>query len=296
MTDTTREPAAPANTGRLDFEVQGMTCGSCAVRVQRVLGRQPGVASAEVNFATGKAQVAPDGAVDVGGLQAAVERIGYRIEPVGSGETADAEAQAAAAWRRRLVVAVPLAAALVALAMWPGGAMEEPWGRLAALMLATPVQFWVGWPFLREAARRARRRTANMDTLIAMGTWPPTGSQWPSWSRGAWTCTSRPPRSSSPSCGPGRYFEARAKGRAGQAIRALLELGAKEARVVRGDQEVMVPVEQVVAGDLLRVRPGEKVPTDGEVVAGASAIDESMLTGESVPVEKAEGDPVTGPR
>jgi cation-transporting ATPase V/Cu+-exporting ATPase len=294
MTDTTREPAAPANTGRLDFAVQGMTCGSCAVRVQRVLGRQPGVASAEVNFATGKAQVAPDGAVDVGGLQAAVERIGYRIEPVGSGETTDAEAQAEAAWRRRLVVAVPLAVALVALAMWPGGAMEEPWGRLAALMLATPVQFWVGWPFLREAARRARRRTANMDTLIAMGTLAAYGFSVAQLVTGGMDLYFEAAAVIITFVVLGRYFEARAKGRAGQAIRALLELGAKEARVVHNDHEVMVPVEQVVAGDLLRVRPGEKVPTDGEVVAGASAIDESMLTGESVPVEKAVGDPVTG--
>jgi copper-transporting P-type ATPase V len=259
-----------------------------------VLGRQPGVASAEVNFATGKARVAPDGTVDVGGLQAAVERIGYRIEPVGSGETADAEAQAEAAWRRRLVVAVPLAAALVALAVWPGGAMEEPWGRLAALMLATPVQFWVGWPFLREAARRARRRTANMDTLIAMGTLAAYGFSLAQLVTGGMDLYFEAAAVIITFLVLGRYFEARAKGRAGQAIRALLELGAKEARVLRDGQEIMVPVEQLVVGDLLKVRPGEKVPADGEVVAGASAVDESMLTGESVPVEKAVGDPVTG--
>jgi cation-transporting ATPase V/Cu+-exporting ATPase len=135
MTDTAREPAAPSGTDQLDFEVEGMTCGSCAVRVQRVLGRQPGVASAEVNFATGKARVASEGPVEVGGLQAAVERIGYRIRPVEPGRKAeDAEARAEEAWRRRLVVAVPLAVALVALALWPGGAMEQPWGRLTALL------------------------------------------------------------------------------------------------------------------------------------------------------------------
>ena len=106
MTDTTREPTAPTDIGRLDFEVQGMTCGSCAVRVQRVLDRQPGVAGAEVNFATGKARVVPGGTVDVGGLQAAVERIGYHITPVGAGKAEDAEAQAEAAWRRRLTSAV----------------------------------------------------------------------------------------------------------------------------------------------------------------------------------------------
>jgi copper-transporting P-type ATPase V len=295
MTDTAREPAAPSGTDQLDFEVEGMTCGSCAVRVQRVLGRQPGVASAEVNFATGKARVASEGPVDVGGLQAAVDRIGYHISPVEPGRKAeDAEARAEEAWRRRLLVAVPLAVALVALAMWPGGAMEQPWGRLTALVLATPVQFWVGWPFLREAARRAWRRTANMDTLIAMGTLAAYGFSLAQLVTGGMDLYFEASAVIITFVVLGRYFEARAKGRAGQAIRALLKLGAKEARVLRGDQEVMVPIEQVAVGDLLRVRPGEKVPTDGEVVAGASAVDESMLTGESVPVDKAVGDPVTG--
>jgi cation-transporting ATPase V len=295
MTETAREPAAPSGTDQLDFEVEGMTCGSCAVRVQRVLGRQPGVANAEVNFATGKARVASEGPVDVGGLQAAVDRIGYRISPVEPGRKAeDAEARAEAAWRRRLLVAVPLAVALVALAMWPGGAMEQPWGRLTALVLATPVQFWVGWPFLREAARRAWRRTANMDTLIAMGTLSAYGFSLAQLVTGGMDLYFEASAVIITFLVLGRYFEARAKGRAGQAIRALLELGAKQARVLRDGHEVMVPIEQVVVGDLLRVRPGEKVPTDGEVVDGASAVDESMLTGESVPVDKAPGDPVTG--
>jgi copper-transporting P-type ATPase V len=297
MTDT-HQRAVPAAGSPLDFEVEGMTCGSCAVRIQRVLGRQPGVAGAEVNFATNKARVASDGPVAVGDLQAAVERIGYRITPVTADTpaegTATAEARVEAAWRRRVLVAVPLALAVVALAMLPGGAMDEPWGRLAAFVLATPVQFWVGWPFLREAARRARRRAANMDTLIAMGTLAAYGfSVWQLVSGGmdlyfeaaaviiAFLVL-------------GRFFEARAKGRAGHAIRALLELGAKQARVVHDGEEVLVPVEQVAVGDLLRVRPGEKVPTDGEVVGGASAVDESMLTGESMPVDKTVGDPVTG--
>ena len=294
MTDTARDPA-PSGTDQLDFEVEGMTCGSCAVRVQRVLGRQPGVASAEVNFATGKARVASEGPVEVGGLQAAVEQIGYRIRPVEPGRKAeDIEARAEEAWRRRLVVAVPLAVALVALAIWPGGAMEQPWGRLTALVLATPVQFWVGWPFLREAARRARRRTANMDTLIAMGTLAAYGFSLAQLITGGMDLYFEASAVIITFLVLGRYFEARAKGRAGQAIRALLELGAKQARVLRDGHEVMVPIEQVAVGDLLRVRPGEKVPTDGEVVAGASAVDESMLTGESVPVDKAPGDPVTG--
>jgi copper-transporting P-type ATPase V len=294
MTDTRGEPTARSDTGQLDFEVEGMTCGSCAARIQRVLGRQPGVASAEVNFATGKARVASDGAVELGGLQAAVERIGYRIAPVGAGGKAEAETQAEVAWRRRLLVAIPLALALVALAMVPGGMMEGSLGRLAAVVLATPVQFWVGWPFLREAARRARRRTANMDTLIAMGTLAAYGFSVAQLVTGGMDLYFEASAVIIAFLVLGRYFEARAKGRAGQAIRALLELGAKEARVLREGQEIMVPVEQVVAGDLLRIRPGEKIPTDGEVVNGASAVDESMLTGESVPIDKAVGDPVIG--
>jgi copper-transporting P-type ATPase V len=294
MTDTTHEDATSTGAGPVDFNVEGMTCGSCAARVQRVLGRQPGVASAEVNFATGKARVAPKGAIAVGDLEAAVERIGYRITPVAADGNSDAETRAEATWRRRLLVAGPLALALVALTLLPGGAMEEPWGRLAALVLATPVQFWVGWPFLREAARRARRGAANMDTLIAMGTLAAYGFSVAQLATGGMDLYFEAAAAIIAFLVLGRYFEARAKGRAGQAIRALLELGAKQARLVRDGQEVMVPVDQVAVGDLLRVRPGEKVPTDGEVVDGASAVDESMLTGESVPVEKAVGDPVTG--
>jgi copper-transporting P-type ATPase V len=294
MTDTAGERTAPAAVAPLDFEVEGMTCGSCAARIQRVLSRQPGVASAEVNFATNKARVDPDGAVAVGELQAAVERIGYRITPVTGGPPSDGTATAEAAWRRRVLVAVPLALAVVALAVLPGGAMQQPWGRLAALVLATPVQFWVGWPFLREAARRARHRAANMDTLIAIGTLAAYGYSVWQLVAGGMDLYFEAAAVIITFLVLGRFFEARAKGRAGHAIRALLELGAKQARVLRDGEEVLVPVEQVAVGDLLRVRPGEKVPTDGEVVAGASAVDESMLTGESVPVDKTAGDPVTG--
>jgi copper-transporting P-type ATPase V len=147
---------------------------------------------------------------------------------------------------------------------------------------------------LRGPARRPRRGTANMDTLIAMGTLAAYGFSVAQLLTGGMDLYFEAAAVIITFLVLGRFFEARAKGRAGQAIRALLELGAKQARVLRDGQEVMVPVEQVAVGDLLRVRPGEKVPTDGEVVAGASAVDESMLTGESVPVEKAPGDPVTG--
>jgi len=299
MTDTDRhETAGPVRPAPVDFDVEGMTCGSCAARVQRVLGRQPGVAQAEVNFATSKARVTYDGPVGVEDLQGAVERIGYRITPAAVGAAPDgkagAEERAQAGWHRRLLVAWPLALATVAVAMLPGGLGHEPWARLAAFALTTPVQFWVGWPFLREAARRARRRTANMDTLIALGTLAAYGYSVAQLVTGGQDLYFESAAVIIAFLALGRYFEARAKGRAGQAIRALLQLGAKQARVLRDGTEVLVPVEQVGVGDLLRVRPGEKVPTDGEVVAGASAVDVSMLTGESVPVEKTVGDRVAG--
>jgi copper-transporting P-type ATPase V len=295
MTDTARNPAPPGRTLPVDFEVEGMTCGSCAVRVQRVLGRQPGVTRAEVNFATGRGRVVPDGPVAVPDLQAAVERIGYRIMPVASAPPtgqAGAEARAEARWRRRVLIAAPLALSVVVLAI--GGFMAQPWARWGAFALATAAQFWVGWPFLREAARRARRRTANMDTLIAMGTLAAYGFSVQQLLTGGMDLYFEATAVIIAFLVLGRYFEARAKGRAGQAIRALLELGARQARVLRDGEEVLVPVERVAVGDLLRVRPGEKIPTDGEVVAGASAVDESMLTGESVPVEKTAGDAVAG--
>jgi cation-transporting ATPase V/Cu+-exporting ATPase len=298
MADKTLTRAHATTT--VDFDVEGMTCGSCASRVQQVLGRLDGVREAQVNFATGRARVTiePPGA-DVDVLAAAVARIGYGMAQVGEGPTKghDAAAEEDAArrrWLRRVVLAWPLALVVLGLSpMFPTGIAEEPWARWASLALTLPVQFYVGWPFLAGAARRARSLSANMDTLIAIGTLSAFTLSLVELFLGgelyfeiaalliAFLVL-------------GRYFEARAKGRAGQAIRALLELGAKEARVIRDGQEVMVPVEQVVVGDHLRVRPGEKIPTDGRVVDGASAVDESMLTGESVPVDKAQGATVAG--
>jgi cation-transporting ATPase V len=284
--------------GSLDLSVQGMTCGSCAARVQRVLARQAGVADAEVNFATGRARVRTDRPTDVAALQAAVERIGYRIEPLSVGrparEPGDAEAAAQRGWLRRVVAVAP-AAAFAAVTMLLGpSAMQNTALRWAMLVVATPVQFWVGWPFLREATRRARRATANMDTLIAMGTLAAYGFSVWQLATGGMDLYFETAVLLIAFLTLGRYFEARARGRAGQAIRALLELGAKQARLLRGGTEVMVPVEQVAVGDLLRVRPGEKIPVDGEVTDGASAVDESMLTGESVPVDKTVGARVAG--
>ena len=315
-----------ATSGRqLDFAVEGMTCGSCAARVQRVLAKQPGVTEAQVNFATGTARTTvTDASVDVDALRRAVDHIGYRLvghegvapspaslPPRGRSvddrrpevarsapaprppDPGEPERRHERAWFRRVLIAWPLGLATMYLAFTPTG-MDTSWGPWAQLALAAPVQFYVGWPFLREAGRRALRLTASMDTLIAIGTLAAFVFSTVELARGGDALYFETAALLIAFLVLGRYFEARAKRKAGSAIRALLELGAKEARVLRDGREVMVPVDEVAVGDLLRVRPGEKVPTDGEVVDGASAVDESMLTGESVPVEKAAGSTVAG--
>jgi cation-transporting ATPase V/Cu+-exporting ATPase len=300
----------------LDFDVDGMTCGSCAARVQRVLSSQPSVADAEVNLASGMARVVATSDVDVASLVAVVDKIGYELTPRGSagepagraqtserpGPTAAERAEAAEhaeethrrMWLRRTVAVTPAALFMLATMLYDDVAMDSPVLRWLQLAVATPVQFWVAWPFLREAARRARRLTANMDTLIAMGTMAAYLFSVYQLAAGGTELYFEAAVIIVAFIVLGRYLEARAKGRAGAAIRALLELGAKQARVIRGGVEQMVPVDQVVAGDLVRIRPGEKIPVDGEVTDGASAVDESMLTGESVPVEKVIGATVTG--
>jgi cation-transporting ATPase V/Cu+-exporting ATPase len=286
----------------LEFMVQGMTCGSCATRVQRTLSRQPGVADAEVNFATGTAHVVladGDGETGPDALGAAVQKIGYGLAPVSSAaageETpADAEADAARAWLRRALIVWPLALVVGYLAMFSGPLGQRPWAHWTEFALTTPVQFYGGWPFLREGARRARRLTANMDTLIAVGTLTAYLFSAAELLSGGGQTYFETAALIIAFIILGRYFEARARLRAGNAIRSLLELGAKQARVLRDGNEVMIPAGDVVVGDLMRIRPGEKIPADGEVTDGASAVDESMLTGESVPAEKTAGSTVAG--
>jgi cation-transporting ATPase V/Cu+-exporting ATPase len=288
--------ATDTRTTELDLDVHGMTCGACAARVQRILGRQDGVEVAEVNFATGRAriQVAPD--VVLADLQAAVDKIGYGVtEHVANAAASDANAEHAEMWKRRLWVAAPLGLAVLLLAMTPvGDLLPMDVNTWTIFGLATVVQFFSGWPFLHEAGRRALRRTVNMDTLIALGTLSAYFYSVVAVFRGEHEHYFESAALIIAFLVLGRFLEARAKRRAGSALRALLELGAKTARVMRDGQEVEVPIEEVVVGDRILVRPGEKIPVDGEVVAGASAVDESMLTGESVPIEKAVGDTVTG--
>ncbi|MGI8707199.1 MAG: heavy metal translocating P-type ATPase [Actinomycetota bacterium] len=286
---------------QLDFDVEGMTCGSCAARVQRVLSRLDGVVDAQVNFATSKAQVTTEGQVDVDDLSLAVKKAGYELK-AGAEEAAAAEAEGSAdpedanqtMWLRRLITVLPAAVFAVVMMLMGHEAMMNETLRWTMFAVATPVQFWVAWPFLHEAAKRARYGTANMDTLIAIGTLSAYAFSVYQLLTGGEELYFETAVLIIAFLTLGRFFEARAKGRAGRAIRALLELGAKEARLVVDGEEVMVPAEQVSVGDVFRVRPGEKVPTDGEVLEGASAVDEAMLTGESLPVEKSAGSKVAG--
>src|SRR5712692_967077 len=270
--------------------VEGMTCASCAVRIERKLNKLEGV-HASVNFATEQAAVEFDPArVRLEELLAAVVSIGYRARSAGG--TAE-EADPTRPLLLRLAAAAALTLPLTLVAMVPplqfGG-----WEWLA-LVLATPVVLWSGLGFHRAALANARHGAATMDTLVSVGTL----AAW-TWSvvvlaggLGAHTYFE---------VGSvittlillGRYFEARARRRSGAAIRALLRLGAKEARVLRDGGEVVVAIEQLQVGERFVVRPGEKVATDGVVEEGESAIDQSMLTGESVPFEVAPGAEVAG--
>jgi Cu+-exporting ATPase len=301
---------------RLELPIEGMTCASCATRIERRLNKLEGV-TASVNYATENAAVTFDPAqVAPEELVAAVEAAGYRATLAAAPEDElvnDAPADPTAALRRRLLVSAVLSVPVLLLAMVEPLQFEH-WQWLS-LQLATPVVLWGAWPFHRAAWQNLRHATATMDTLISVGTLAAWG-----WSvvalffLGAGDPEMRMPfelvagRGESTSqiylevaavvttfILAGRYFEARAKRRAGAALRALLELGAKEASVLADDgSERRVPIAELRTGDRFVVRPGEKLATDGVVEAGHSAIDRSLLTGESVPVEVAPGDAVVG--
>ena len=311
MAKTERKTEEEAPTTR-SFDVRGMTCASCARRVERALASHPGVTDAGVNFALERVTVESDPEVEVSDLAQAVDRAGYELVVPHDGGAAShgrhgsheghdhgIEIQGevdltARAWRRFLVAAV-LTVPVVVLGMgadWFGGMDNEalPW---IQFILATPVQFWAGAPFLTSALKQARHRATNMDTLVALGTLAAYGySTYSLFADGAIYFETATVILTFLLLG--KYFEHRSKSRASQALRALMELGAKKARVVRDLVEVEVDIDEVQVGDLVRVRPGEKIPTDGIVRQGSSAVDESMLTGESVPVDKVPGDEVFG--
>jgi cation-transporting ATPase V len=259
-------------------------------------GRQDGVATAEVNYATGRAHVRAADGVDTQVLTAAVDRIGYGLSEHRPMPTPDAAAdEEVERWRRRLWLAGPLGLAVLLLSMTPVGDVLSMTARSwTVAVLATIVQFGAGWPFLVEAWRRAVRGTVNMDTLIALGTLSAWGYSVVLLAQGRHEHYFESAALIITFLVLGRWMEARAKRRAGSALRALLELGAKQATLVRDGDEVRVDIDQVRVGDVVRVRPGEKVPVDGVVVAGSSAVDEAMITGESRPVSKAAGDEVVG--
>ncbi|HEU0304693.1 MAG TPA: heavy metal translocating P-type ATPase, partial [Gaiellaceae bacterium] len=300
---------------KIQLPIQGMTCASCAVRVEKKLNKLEGV-EASVNYATERATVTFDPSVTpTEALVGAVESAGYRaVLPQAEGGAAEATVEAhdpVRDLRVRLVVSALLTLPVLLLAMVPP--LQFDYWQWLSLQLATPVVLWGGWPFHRAAFVNLRHGSATMDTLISVGTLAAWG-----WSvvalffLDAGQPDMRMPFELSFTAGGdeeiylevasvvtvlillGRYLEARAKSRAGAAIRALLELGAKEARVLRDGAEVLVPIEDVRPGDRFVVRPGEKVATDGVVEEGASAIDQSVLTGESVPVDVEPGVDVAG--
>ncbi|MGI8421848.1 MAG: heavy metal translocating P-type ATPase, partial [Gaiellaceae bacterium] len=303
--------AAP---GRIDLPIEGMTCASCATRIERKLNKLDGV-TASVNYATEKAAVEYDPAVvTTEALVEAVEAAGYSARlPQQTTEAEPVETDPTASLRRRLSFSAVLALPVLLLAMIP--ALQFTYWQWLALELATPVVLWGGWPFHVAAWKNLRHAAATMDTLISLGTLAAWG-----WSvvalffLDAGTSGMRMHFELTIARGAstdqiylevasvvvtfllaGRYFEARAKRRAGAALRALVELGAKEASILDPDgTERRVPIELLQVGDLFVVRPGEKVATDGIVVEGRSAVDRSLLTGESVPVEVGEGDEVAG--
>ncbi|UCG40705.1 MAG: copper-translocating P-type ATPase [Acidimicrobiia bacterium] len=279
-------------TTETTFDVEGMTCAACATRIERVLSKQEGVEQVAVNFATREAKVIGVAAAD--SLASAVDRIGYGIhEILPTDERPDIvaryEEEQAEQWRRFVGAAV-LAVPLIVLAMFLPAATWNTWAQFA---LATPVVFWFGRQFHLSAAKQIRSFGANMDTLVSLGTlaaW--TWSVWAGLTGSAVFFETAGAIISFILLG--KFFEARAKGRASAAVTKLLELGATEARVLQGEEEITIPADRLRVGDRMVVRPGEKIPTDGRVVEGFSSVDESMLTGESMPVEKVVGDDVFG--
>ncbi|WP_053850387.1 cation-translocating P-type ATPase [Streptomyces sp. NRRL B-24085] len=307
---STTAPTAPVS--EVELVIGGMTCASCAARVEKKLNRMDGV-TATVNYATEKAKVVYPAGVEISDLIATVVKTGYTAQepapPAPEPEDTDPEL---AALRQRLLVSVALAVPVVALSMAPALQFDN-WQWLA-LTLASPVVVWGAWPFHRAAWTNTRHGAATMDTLVSVGTLAAFG--WSLWALffgdagmpgmrerfeltvggmdGASTIYLEVASGVTAFILLGRYLEARAKRHARAALRALMELGAKDVAVLRDGREVRIPAERLAVGDRFVVRPGEKIATDGTVVEGSSAVDASMLTGESVPVDVGVGDAVTG--
>jgi P-type Cu+ transporter len=295
----------------VELSIDGMTCASCAHRIEKKLNKLDGV-TASVNFATEKARVEYGDEVTLEQLVATVEQAGYQAHLLQVPLVAAAEEDPTASLRQRLLISAVLTVPVIAMAMIP--ALQFTYWQWLSLALAAPVVVWGAWPFHRAAWANLRHASATMDTLISMGTLAALG-----WSVYAlfWGTAGMPGMKHAfeltiartdgtgniyleAAAGvttfilAGRYFEARAKRRAGAALEALLELGATDVSVLRDGVEQRIPIGQLSVGDEFVVRPGEKVGTDGVVVGGSSAVDASMLTGESVPVDLGPGDQVVG--
>ena len=312
--------APPAGGPDIELEIGGMTCASCANRIEKKLNKLDGV-SATVNYATEKAKVTVPTGYDPALLIAEVEKTGYtaalpkpkhtKAAQSDSDDTPEEDAELTSL-RHRLIGAIVLTVPVIAMAMIP--ALQFTYWQWASLALAAPVIVWAAWPFHKAAWTNLKHGAATMDTLISMGT--SVALLWSLYAlffgtAGTPGMTHPFELTIAPSDGAaniylevgagvtmfilaGRYFEKRSKRQAGAALRALLELGAKEVSVLRNGVETKIPTDELQVGDEFIVRPGEKIATDGVVVSGTSAVDASMLTGESVPVEVGEGDPVTG--
>ncbi len=268
-----------------------MTCASCAARVERKLNKVAGV-SATVNYATEKAEVSYPDELTIADLTAVVEAAGYSAKLPEPEEPEEPEE--ASALRKRLLLSVALTIPLVILAMVPAVQFAAwPW---VALGLAAPVVTWGAWPFHRAAAINLRHAAATMDTLISLGV--VASVAWSLYAlvagAGRHSLYFEVAAAVTTFILAGRYFEARSKRRAGAALRALMDLGAKDVTVLRDGEEHLIPIEDLQVDDVFVVRPGEKIATDGVVTEGGSAVDTSMLTGEPVPVEAGPGDTVTG--
>jgi heavy metal translocating P-type ATPase len=282
------------------FDIEGMTCASCAVRIERVLGKQDGVEFANVNFAGQEARATISDGADIEALRAAVARIGYDIEeidPENDNRSITERYDAEAKYQLRNVIGAGSVTIVMMLLTWFGP--DALWNEWLQFALATGVVFYFGAQFHKAAWKQVRSLSPAMDTLITTGT------------LAAWLYSTFVLLSNTFNPGAtegalffetsamiitlilvGRYFEARAKGEASNAIAKLAELGAKQARVIRGSEEMLVDPIELVPGEIIVVLPGEKVPADGTVSAGRSGVDESMLTGESMSVTKEPGDNV----
>ena len=288
----------------VNLKISGMSCFACAARIEKGLAKLPGVASASVNFASEKATVSYDPTqVGLKEFAAKIEQLGFSAHNIVDRQDEDREKEAREAeirgQRLRLLLSALLSMPLLlAMVLHSLGIMTSV-GKFfmdatVQLVLATPVQFIAGWPFYRGAYAALRNGSANMDVLVAMGTSAAyffsianmlTGDPHLYFETSAILITL---------IILGKFLEARAKGRTSEAIKALMGLQPKTARVIRDGVEREVPVDEVVLNDVILVRPGEKVPVDGIILEGTSTLDESMLTGESIPVDKQPGDPVVG--